>query len=50
MGGAETLRMLCEKAQNMNKASAQERKELFKKIDAEYARVEAALEKLTHDA
>jgi PAS domain S-box-containing protein len=50
MWGAETLRMLCEKAQNMNKASAKERKELFKKIDAEYARVEAALEKLTHDA
>lgn len=50
MWGAETLRLLCEKAQNMNPATAKERKALYKKIENEYARVEKALKKLMSDA
>lgn len=45
MWGAESLRLLCEKAQTMAKATAKERKALYQKIEAEYGRVEKALKK-----
>ncbi|TNE32593.1 MAG: response regulator [Alphaproteobacteria bacterium] len=50
MWGAETLRLLCEKAQNMNPATAKERKALYTKIEKEYQRVEKELKKLMADA
>jgi len=50
MWGAESLRMLCEKAQSLNKATAKERKELYQKIEIEYSRVEKALKKIVSSA
>lgn len=50
MWGAESLRALCERAQTMAQATVKERKEMYQKIDAEYARVEEALKKTMAEA
>jgi HPt (histidine-containing phosphotransfer) domain-containing protein len=42
--GAEALRQLCEKAQHLDFSATAERKALFDKIAAEYARVKKFLE------
>ena len=50
MWGAEKLRRLCEKAQEMESATAKERKDIYAEIEKEYARVKEALKKVISGA